>query len=243
MQVNLLSLNNIFKFTKKSSLIWTLVFVVALQNTMSLAAKKNKPGTVTNLEQYTSLEKVFQSNQDSVELFAKKLDLEKEEISKIDFYLNATNLLAKTKYPQTIRFKAYTKNLDGKTAIVKVVDSTVFNSREAQALFINLLVPESFQSEDLYIDIYDSNLDLAASFKHFVTKTATASSQSIDAASCSQSNFGECNLDYILNAIDFELVPGKEAQSVISNSLLHHGDGFHVLFQSLASSPWRPPRP
>ena len=172
-----------------------------------------------NSEEYISVEKIYEAQTDRVVLLINELDLKLDsEITntrQIRFLLDASSLMTKV-YPQTIKIKAYTKAENNKESILSIINSTIFNSKQAISYKFSLNIPASFNSNEVLIDVYDADGKLQASFKQYIEQNSSQETEVLQAADCSKEEFGDCQLQYILNAISYQARPSKNRDSVIT---------------------------
>jgi hypothetical protein len=220
------SLTRACKFESKI-LSACLAFILILSSiifpnpsSFSQAAKINSPKE--KLQDYLSVEKTYEASEnDKVVLMINgldlKLDLKSEdgESNQIRFLLDASPLMTKA-YPQTIKVKAYTKDANDKEEIISIINSTFFKRKQARKYKFVLDIPASFSSNDIMIDVYDADGMLKASFKQYIEKNSTQSSQDLVSADCPEEEFGDCHLQYILNSITYQAVPRKKRNTVIT---------------------------
>lgn len=216
------SLTRACKF-KSKILSACLAFILILSSIIFPNANNNfAKAAKINSSDYLSVEKTYEASEnDKVVLMINGLDLkldpesQDKELNQIRFSLDARPLMTKT-YPQTIKVKAYTKASNDKENIVSIINSTFFKRKQAKKYNFSLDIPASFSSNDILIDIYDADGILKASFKQYIEKNSTQSSTELQAADCSDEEFGDCHLQYILNSITYQAVPSKKRNAVIS---------------------------
>ncbi len=172
-----------------------------------------------NSEEYISVEKTYEVQADKVDLLINGLDLQQDnEITnpkEIRFLLDASSLMTKV-YPQSIKVKTYTKDLNEKENIISIINSTILSSKQALNYKFTLELPASFNSNEVLIDIYDADGKLQASFKQFIEQNPSQETEVLQAADCTEEEFGDCQLQYILNAISYQAKPSKNSDVVIS---------------------------
>ena len=172
-----------------------------------------------NSEDYVSVEKTYEAQADKIVLLINgldlKLDSETTNTKEIRFLLDASALMTKD-YPQAIKVKAYTKDLNEKENIISIINSTIFNSKQALNYKFTLELPASFNSNEVLIDIYDADGKLQAGFKQFIEQNSSQETEVLQAADCTEEEFGDCQLQYILNAISYQARPSKNRDVVIS---------------------------
>ena len=181
-----------------------------------VSAKRAK----VNSAEYISVEKTYEANKDKVALLVNELDLKLDsdvtELNQVRFLLDVTPLMTKV-YPQTIKIKAYTKNSENKENIISIINSTIYKKNQALNYSFVLDIPASFNSNDIFLDVYDADAKLQASFKQYIEYTASQEDEVLQSADCTD-EFGDCQLQYILNAISYQVGSSKKADTIITKN-------------------------
>lgn len=172
-----------------------------------------------NSEDYIAVEKIYEAQTDKVVLLINELDL--QELSKttnskeIRLIMDASSLMTKV-YPQLIKIKAYTRDENNQESIISIINSTIFNRKQALDYKFTLNIPASFNSNEVLLDVYDADGKLQASFKQYIEHNSNLENEVLQAANCPEEKFGDCQLQYILNAISYQAKPSKNRDAVIT---------------------------
>lgn len=153
-----------------------------------------------------------------LKLLLSKEDIAISDLSKnntITLHLDASDLLKKENYPQSIVIKAYTLDNNNQSTLVNSISSTIFNNKQAKGFLAEIELPLDFTSSDLYFDIFDTNNNLAASFKRYIevdSSIADLERNKLTTSECSGDEFGECQIKYLLDNVKFESIPSRDAE-------------------------------
>lgn len=195
------------QITKGESLK-TLALVLLLFTSLSIEAKNNQK-TI-----YNPVEKLQES---SVKLLVAEEDITSSDNYQLNFLMDASDLLVKSNFPQQIKIKAYTLDETNQESLVTIINSSIFNSVQAKKYKFTLNLPETFSSQDLYFDVFDSSGELKAGFKQYLEiNTATTEETTLTEADCDQNQFGDCQLKYILESLNFIASPSKSPETTIT---------------------------
>jgi hypothetical protein len=138
---------------------------------------------------------------------------------KLEFTMNVENLLKRTSYPQQIKVKAYTiNNQTNEENIVSIINSNFYNARQAINYTFSIELQNDFASQDLYFDIYDSEGKLSANFKEFIKtpNQVVYEKESLQEANCDPNSFGDCQIKYLLDSLNFVAIANRNRDTVIS---------------------------
>ena len=165
----------------------------------------------------------------SPEIYVPKVDrvfIEGETISNIRIHLNAFNLLKSSIYPQSIKIDLYKLSGSDKKPL-SITTKTITNLKEAKNLNLKLAVGTLSESTDIYLDLYDTSGLKIGTYKTFIQVDSMPISQEIALAnaSCAGAAFGECQLNYLLNNIKFEVIP----KSSLATSAKKQFDGTYTV--------------
>lgn len=210
-----------FRLRKFFFILLLAVFSVA----HPLQANNKKLQTQINQEDFVS-SKLISGKTQFLSLNISKEDLNISNIdeqNKIKIYLNALELCQGANFPLSIKIKTYTLNPDNSSNLITIQSPVIFNAKQADNLVVDLQLPLDFESNDLYFDVFDSNDALVATFKHYIkvehnTDTSSELTPLAD-SNCGTGNFGNCQLNYILNAIKFEALPSSSADTIVTQEL------------------------
>lgn len=128
--------------------------------------------------------------------------------------MDATDLIVKPSYPQSITIKAYTTDSNNEENTISVVHPTIFNNKHAKNFLFRIQLPETFTSQDLYFGVYNSDQELAATFKQYIEVQSASSEDngSLTSSTCNGETFGNCELKYIFDNVKFETSPTSDAE-------------------------------
>ena len=186
----------------QKKLLYLVSLVAILMAPIALSAKKKKKkNSIQNIvAQYDSLEKTF-TNAESLDLMLKK-NTNLATKQELEFLLLVNDFLSSV--PAELTFNTYRMNDD--TRVDLSTSTLSFEKKKDLKVFLFPLVVQYLNSDDteLFFDILDSAGTVHATFKYSFEAFETNFSN-LESASCSSEEFGECNLDYIMNNIDFSL--------------------------------------
>jgi hypothetical protein len=185
-----------------------LVCVCSIAYSLSLAVFANN-----------NFRPIFNLNTDSKQqLLINEQTLIDSHNFKLEFSMNAEELLLRTSFPQQVKVKAYTlSSSSNEESIVTIINSSFYNIRQARNFSFSIELPSNFPSQDLYFDIFDSEGKLSASFKEFIkTPNEVVYERALQEANCDPNSFGDCQIKYLLNSLNFVAIANRNRETVIT---------------------------
>ncbi len=151
-------------------------------------------------------------------LKADKVLTEDEKQAQLRIHLNASNLLQSGSYPQSIKvdlYKLHPGTNDKKQ--ISITTKTITSAKDASSLGLVLPLDILAESNDIYLDLYNTSGFKIATYKTFIQVSSTPISQetALANANCSNTEFGECQLNYLLNNIKFEVSPRTSLSTLV----------------------------
>lgn len=189
------------------------LFILLINFLPAGAAKKNNKRARINLSDYISVTRT--EGDADIDLLVKESDLDLTT-NQLNFALDARTLDDSESYPKQIKIKAYTSNEANGEALLALLNATILNKKQARKFTFSLDIPETFTSQNLLIDITNNEDEIVAKFEQALVKDDSVAQQLLEAADCDNSSFGDCQMDYILNSINYQAGIGKNLATTVT---------------------------
>lgn len=141
---------------------------------------------------------------------------EDEKVSKIRIYIDASNLI--NSYPESIKIDLYKIQAStNEKKPISTITKTITSSKAAKGLKLKLPVDVLSESNDVYLDLYNSSGIKIGTYKTFIeVNSAPVSTETALANASCGASFGECQLNYLLNNIKFEVNPNNSLSTLVT---------------------------
>jgi hypothetical protein len=141
--------------------------------------------------------------------------------------INANTLIDPSALSESFKLVAYEKNGSIDKQIISIVNTTLLNERENDRLFINVDLNYFAEStKEIFFDLHNAQGILINTYKTTITAInkelqSTSAPLAASPASCNNTEFGDCQLTYLLNKISFEAI----AQNRMLTKVYKNSDG------------------
>jgi hypothetical protein len=198
------------KFRLSNLLTRPILLVLLLLVTVSSSAARSNYSALNSNFIDDSLSSDFRLlvNQNDIENLTNK--------ARIRFRLDARELLVKSSFPQTIKVKAFFINSSGNEEIIQIQNITFLRRRAAKRIKYSISFPDTFEEDQLFIELFDSRGNNKARFDLSLNLRAFVEQQDLADADCDNDSFGDCQLQYILNSINYQIRPRSKSRTVVS---------------------------
>jgi hypothetical protein len=196
----------------KRIIILSIVLLSLFTSTSVNAAKRN-------ISEYTRLESIADS---TIDLSILKSNLNQnisDRTAKLNFYLDARDLVKTNNYPTTFKMEIYDVKVEPKR-LLTIFRPTLLSKRNAKKLQTGFDLENLQASSDLQIDLFNSNNEYQASYSTRIEIEGSDSITYLDLADSDCTGvFGKCQLDYIMQNIHMETTPEYGIETKIEKNL------------------------
>ena len=170
--------------------------------------------------------------QDDLSLFILSNDLDidlKREPARFRFILDAETLMATKNYPQTFRMRTYSFGINGEKMIHSDLSQTIKRKNRTKVRFTTE-IGTVLGDKDFYFELYDSVGKLVNTYRQTIDfsnfEDQVYDDETIVSADCPAGTFGECHLDYIMEHLDFQMLPKN---TNYSNKIKKYNGAYNIV--------------
>lgn len=189
------------------------VAILSILNPAEIFAAKR------SIKKYSPLEKIAGAD---FNLSILKSNLQQDisnRKAKLNFYLDARELVKDAIYPKTFKVEIYDTGTAPKR-LLSIFRPTVLSKKNAKRFQVGFDLDNLQMSSDLQIDLFDSENEYHSSYS---TRIEIENSNTVTYTDLTDSGctgvFGKCQLDYIMKNINMEILPEHGVETKVEKNL------------------------